>query len=117
MTPGNAHREDKHGKTIRTRTSAPLVGEATHFLSWRGFLGVESHGSKVAVLTECQRPESINQYWSALRTSPLARVPSAHQGCRPIESLTNFTDPSAKARLTPPGWLLVGGAEPEGLTK
>ena len=36
-----------------------------------------------------------------------ARVPRAHQVLRSTESLTNFTEPSPKATLTPPGWLLV----------
>ena len=29
----------------------------------------------------------------------------------------NFTEPSAKQTFTPPGWLLVGGADPSGVTE
>ena len=39
--------------------------------------------------------------------SRLLRVPRAHQVRRSIESLMNLTEPSQKATLTPPGWLLV----------
>src|SRR5262245_18303630 len=39
-------------------------------------------------------------------TSPPARVASAHDDCRAIVSLTNRTDPSARAKVSPPGWLL-----------
>src|SRR5579883_2706225 len=49
------------------------------------------------------------QYWSELTTSPPLRVPRAHQAWRPTVSLTNLTEPSAKAMSTPPGWLLLGG--------
>ena len=40
-------------------------------------------------------------------TSPLARVPRAHQVAWLIESLTNLTLPSAIRIFTPPGWLLL----------
>src|SRR4051794_17880803 len=52
-------------------------------------------------------PSIQDQYWSALMTSPPARLPKAHQVAWPIVSLTNFTEPSPMATLTPPGWLLV----------
>ncbi len=48
------------------------------------------------------------QYASAEMISPPLRVPRAHQALRPIESLMNRTEPSQKAVLTPPGWLLEG---------
>src|SRR5947207_5150070 len=41
--------------------------------------------------------------------SPPFRLPRAHQAWRLTESLTNRTDPSVMAQLTPPGWLLPGG--------
>ena len=40
-------------------------------------------------------------------TSPLARVPRAHQVAWLIESLTNRTLPSPIRIFTPPGWLLL----------
>ena len=42
-------------------------------------------------------------------TSPPFRVPSARQVCRLTEFLMNLTEPSPRSRLTPPGWLLLGG--------
>ena len=44
-------------------------------------------------------------------TSSPFRVPRAHQVIRLIEFLMNFTLPSAMQALTPPGWLLLAGAE------
>src|SRR5262245_56797545 len=44
-------------------------------------------------------------------TSPLARVPSAHQMGREIELLTKWTEPSVNRALTPPGCMLVAGRE------
>ena len=49
-----------------------------------------------------------NQYESEEITSPPLRVPSAHQVGRLTEFLTNRTEPSIMATLTPPGWLLLG---------
>src|SRR5262249_34430240 len=46
------------------------------------------------------------QYASALTTSPLARVPIAHQVGRLMVSLTNRTLPSVNRTFTPPGWEL-----------
>ncbi len=40
-------------------------------------------------------------------TSPLARVPKAHQVWAAIVFLMNLTLPSAISVLTPPGWRLV----------
>ncbi len=40
-------------------------------------------------------------------TSPLSRVPRAHQVRISMVLLINRTLPSAIAALTPPGWLLV----------
>ena len=56
-----------------------------------------------AARIEREARNSEGQYASALITSPLARVPSAHQVSRLIESLMKWTDPSAKHILTPPG--------------
>jgi hypothetical protein len=50
------------------------------------------------------RLDNLNQYASALRTSPPFLVPSACQDGGEIELLMNFTDPSQKAVLEPPGW-------------
>src|SRR4051794_28580749 len=44
-------------------------------------------------------------------TSPLERVPSAHQVMRLTESLMNLTEPSPNATLTPPECQLEAGAE------
>src|SRR6516165_9758691 len=49
------------------------------------------------------------QKLSALTTSPPARVPSARQTWRLIESLMNLTDPSPASMFTPPGCRLDGG--------
>jgi hypothetical protein len=49
----------------------------------------------------------VDQYESALTTSPWARVPRAHQVGAAIESFMNFTEPSHMHTFTPPGWLLV----------
>jgi hypothetical protein len=37
----------------------------------------------------------------------MLRVPSAHQVCTLMLSLMKWTEPSQKATLTPPGWLLA----------
>ena len=58
------------------------------------------------------RLRTLLQNESALITSPPARVPMAHQTERATESLMNFTEPSAKPTLTPPGWLLVAVTAP-----
>ena len=54
-----------------------------------------------------RRPEIlVDQYDSDEITSPLARVPSAHQVGIAIEFLMNFTLPSPNPTLTPPEWKL-----------
>ena len=50
--------------------------------------------------------ESVSTHPPPMISLP-ARVPRAHQVWMLTESLTNFTEPSPKAMLTPPGWLLV----------
>src|SRR5262245_24637769 len=57
------------------------------------------------------RPARSAQKASWETTSRPLRWPSAHQVFRSIVSLMNFTEPSAMATFTPPGWLLVGGSE------
>jgi hypothetical protein len=52
------------------------------------------------------RPEA-DQKASEEITSPLARVPSAHQVAWLIPFFTNRTLPSPISALTPPGWLLL----------
>ena len=48
----------------------------------------------------------MNQYSSALTTSPRALVPKNGRVCRLMLSLMNRTEPSANAKLAPPGWRL-----------
>ena len=56
------------------------------------------------------------QYASELTTSPTLRVPRAHHVCGAIEFLMKWTEPSANAQLTPPGWYAAGAGAPDGVT-
>ena len=58
----------------------------------------------------------VDQYESALITSPPPRVPSATKLERLTVLLMNRTEPSARQRLTPPGCRLFAEAEPYGPT-
>src|SRR5262245_3395440 len=51
-------------------------------------------------------PAPIDQYESALRTSPPAMVPRPYQVTGLTVFLQKWTLPSANRALTPPGWLL-----------
>jgi len=56
--------------------------------------------------------QSLNQYASALTTSPPAIVARARQAAILTESLTKRTDPSARSVLTPPECRLRAAFQP-----
>ena len=91
------------------RLAGPMPREGAHPFGSSGGargLGLEAGPGPGGSLVRSTAPRS-DQYESELMTSPLARVPSAHQMFMLIVLFTNRTLPSAIIVLTPPGCMLL----------
>ena len=76
----------------------------------------ERDGSALGRAREARPRDRAVSIRSELMTSPRLRLPRAHQVFGATVFLMKWTEPSAKATFTPPGWLLPGGALPSGVT-